>query len=135
MSQDVASELWKKAIELRGSNNNRKIKKAIKLVQRIIEERDVQSSISAELKIFVGDCYHIDLKQHDEAFKYYQMAVNEDKNNSWANIMLGEIYLKYKKDYKAAVEILEKTIVRGISSSFEGDIAKDHLADAKQKAS
>ena len=71
MSQETASELWQKAIELRNSDKKGKIKKAIQLVQRIIEERNNHPPISTKLRTFVGDCYHLDLEQHDKAMDYF----------------------------------------------------------------
>ena len=132
MSQDVASELWQKALDLRRSNKKGNIKKAIKLAQRILDERNDRPPISTQLKTFVGDCYHLNLEQHDKAMVYYQSAIEGD-NDPWASIMLGEIYLRNKKDYKAAAEILEKTVARGISSAGQRDIARDRLAEARQK--
>lgn len=132
MSQETASELWQKAIELRNSDKKGKIQKAIKLVQRIIEERNDRPPMSTKLRTFVGDCYHLNLGQHDKAMEYYQAAIEDDSNDPWASIMLGEIYLKNKKNYKAAVDILEKTLAGGFCKPLQSDIAKDLLVEAKQ---
>lgn len=133
MSQETASELWQKAIELRNSDKKGNIKEAVQLVIRIIDERNDSPPISTKLKTFVGDCYHINLGEHDKAMEYYQSAIDDDINDPWASIMLGDIYLNNKKNYKAAVDILEKVLARGISSSGQRDIAQDYLAEAKQK--
>ena len=132
MPQEIASKLWKEAIELRGSRKKGKIKKAINLVKRIIEERNNPSDISVKLNTFIGDCYHLDLKKHDEAIDYYHTAI-EINNDPWANVMVGDIFLNHKRDYKAAADILKATLDRGISKPLIRDIAQDYLAEATKK--
>lgn len=133
MSQETASEFWQKAIELRRKDKPGDVKKAIQLVTRILEERDNLPPISTKLKTFIGDCYHLNLGQHDKAVDYYQSAIVDDRNEPWASIMLGDIYLNNKKDYKSAVDILERVLALDTLSSMDRDIAKDNLLEAKQK--
>jgi tetratricopeptide (TPR) repeat protein len=129
MSQETASDLWQQAIELRTSSKKGKIKKAIKLVSQILNQRTDSPPISTKLNTFIGDCYHLDIKEHDKAIPYYQKAIQEDKNDPWASVMLAEVYI-IKKEYQTAIDLLKTTLDHGITSSNIRDIANDNLKKA-----
>lgn len=131
MSQDQASALWQEAIALRGSGKKPKIKKAIQLAARLLEERANPPEIQGTLYSFIGDCYHLDLKNHDRAMDYYQKAC-ELTGHPWAYVMIGDILLHQKKDYQAAVDILSGTLARGGLKPLAQDIAQDYLAEARK---
>lgn len=134
LSVDEAEDLWQKAKELKKSGKKRNQKKAIKVIFKLIEQGpSKEPDILSELKCFIADVYTQKLKQHDKAIKYYREALDDNPNNSLAGSNLGFVYMMYKKDYAKAVEILQRTLDRGVSEAFIRGSTEDWLADSKKK--
>jgi tetratricopeptide (TPR) repeat protein len=133
LSMDEAEALWQKAVELYRSDKKGDNKKAIKLAQQLIEQGPNTPETLSRMKCFIADIYSQKLDKYDESIEYYREALSDDPNNSLAGSNLGFVYLMRKKDYEAAVEILQETMNRGISSVFVRETTRDLLAEARQK--
>jgi tetratricopeptide (TPR) repeat protein len=133
LSMDEAEALWQKAVELYRSDKKGDNKKAIKLAQQLIEQGPNTPETLSRMKCFIADIYSQKLDKYDESIEYYREALSDDPNNSLAGSNLGFVYLMRKKDYEAAVEVLQETMNRGISSAFVRETTRDLLAEARQK--
>jgi tetratricopeptide (TPR) repeat protein len=133
LSLDEAEDLWQKAVELFRSSKKGDNKKAIKLAQQLIEQGPNTPETLSRMKCFIADIYSQKLDKYDESIEYYREALSDDPNNSLAGSNLGFVYLMRKKDYEAAVEVLQETMNRGISSAFVRETTRDLLAEARQK--
>jgi tetratricopeptide (TPR) repeat protein len=133
LNADQAESLWQEAKELKATGKKGKQKKAIKLIEQLIEEGPGDTVINSKLKTFIADVYTQDLGQHQKAVEYYQMALEENPDNSLAGSNLGFVYMRYLKDYQAAVDIFEQTLRRGVPEPFIRGSTEDWLADARKK--
>ncbi len=132
LSPDESEAIWREAVGLKGSSKERDHKKAINLVLSLIRDGANNPDITSTLKCFIADVYCQNLNDYDNAVEYYLKALEEDPNNSLAGSNLGAQYLLHE-DYEAAVQILEQTLNRGISSTFIRESTKDWLVEARQK--
>jgi len=133
LSLDEAEDLWQKAVALFRSDKKGDSKKAIKLAQQIIEQGPNTPETLSRMKCFIADILSQKLGKHDEAIEYYRDALHDDPDNSLAGSNLGFVYSMYKKDYESAVEVLQDTFNRGISSVFVRETTRDLLAEARKK--
>jgi tetratricopeptide (TPR) repeat protein len=133
LSENQFEDLWRETVELYGSSKEKDNRKAIELAEKLIKEPINTPDTLSRLKCLIADTYSQKLGQHDEAIAFYKEALEDNPNNSLAGSNLGSVYMLYKKDYESAIEILQQTLDRGISSAFVRESTKDWLADAKRK--
>lgn len=133
LNSQQAEELWQEAYNLFRSEYKKDALKAIEIATQLIAEGPGDASIRSKMQCFIADIYTQKLGQHDQAIGYYQEALKTDPGNSLAGSNLGFVYLTYKKEYAAAVQVLQQTLDRGVSSAFIRESTRDWLADAKGK--
>lgn len=133
LNSQQAEELWQEAYNLFRSDKNKDHVKAIEIATRLITDGPGNATIKSKMQCFIADVYTQKLSKHDQAIGCYQEALKTDPTNSLAGSNLGFVYLTYKKDYAAAVQVLQQTLDRGVSSAFIRESTRDWLADAKGK--
>ncbi len=63
----------------------------------------------SEVYLRLGDIYYKNLKDFDEALKYYQVLIEKEPNNLNADLRIAELYFS-KEDYESGVKYYEKVV-------------------------
>ncbi|MEX2160279.1 MAG: tetratricopeptide repeat protein [Anaerolineales bacterium] len=131
LSTKEGEALWQAAVKHFGSNNKEDNRKAIQVAQQLIEQGPVDNEMLSTLNCLIADTY-AKLEEQDAAIEFYKKALEINPNNALAGSNLGFQYLYSKKDYSAAVQILQQTLDRGTSKVFIRETTRDLLAEAKK---